>query len=142
MPARDRYRIVKQIHFCYGHRLLNYDGKCAHPHGHNGLLEIEIEGRTLDELGMVLDFGEVKRVVEDFVDENLDHRMLLRKDDPLVGALRSVGEDPLLMDSNPTAENIARLIFLEARARDLPVAAIRLWETHDAFAEYRAEEAD
>ena len=135
MPA---FRIVKQIHFCYGHRLLNYNGKCAHPHGHNGRLEIELAGDELDELGMVLDFGEVRRVVEAFVDENIDHRMLLRKDDPLIEALRGVGEDPYIMEDNPTAENIARLIFEAARERGLPVVAIRLWETHDAYAEYRA----
>jgi 6-pyruvoyltetrahydropterin/6-carboxytetrahydropterin synthase len=136
MGPADQFRIVKQIHFCYGHRLLDYNGKCAHPHGHNGLLEIELVGTKLDALGMVLDFGEIKRVVEGFVDEHLDHRMLLRRDDPLVAALRGAGEEPFLMDENPTAENIARLIYHAARERNLPVAAIRLWETHDAFAEY------
>lgn len=137
MSSSDRFRLVKQIHFCYGHRLLDYNGKCAHPHGHNGLLEIEMTGDRLDEQGMVIDFHEIKRVVEEFVDDTLDHRMLLRKDDPLVEALRGIGEDPYLMDDNPTAENIARLIYKAAHARGLPVAAIRLWETHDAFAEYR-----
>ncbi len=137
MGSADQFRIVKQIHFCYGHRLLDYNGRCAHPHGHNGLLEIELAGTKLDALGMVLDFGEIKRVVEDFVDEHLDHRMLLRADDPLVAALRGAGEEPFLMNENPTAENIARLIYRAARERDLPVVAIRLWETHDAFAEYR-----
>ena len=59
----------------------------------------------------------------------------------LLIAMRSVGEDPFLMKANPTAENIAKLIYHEARARGLPVTAVRLWETHDAFAEYRADGA-
>ena len=52
-----------------------------------------------------------------------------------------MGEKVFIMKENPTAENIAKLIFGEARARGLPVVAIRLWETPHAFAEYR-EEAD
>ncbi|MBI4444742.1 MAG: 6-carboxytetrahydropterin synthase [Acidobacteria bacterium] len=131
------HNIVKRLYFCYGHRLLDYDGKCSVPHGHNGVVEIELTRESLDRRGMVVDFGDVKKILQDFIDEQLDHRMLLRRDDPLVGALQSIGESPYLMDENPTAENIARLIFSAAKTRRLPVVAIRLWETHDAFAEYR-----
>ena len=133
------HRIVKRLDFCYGHRLMDYDGKCARPHGHNGRLEIEIVGAALDRRGMLYDFGDVKRRLMDFVDQRLDHRMLLRRDDPLVAALASVGEDVFIMDVNPTAENIAKLICLEGRNRDLPVAAVRLWETPSSFAEFRVD---
>lgn len=131
------HTIVKRLFFCYGHRLMDYDGRCAHAHGHNGVLEIELTSNALDQRGMVYDFSDVKKSLQSFIDEQLDHRMLLRHDDPLVGALESVGEKVFVMKDNPTAENIAKLIFHEARSRKLPVAAIRLWETHDAFAEYR-----
>jgi 6-pyruvoyltetrahydropterin/6-carboxytetrahydropterin synthase len=131
------HSIVKRLHFCYGHRLMNYDGKCSHPHGHNGLLEIELASENLDSRGMVVDFGDVKRLLVDFVDRELDHRMLLREDDPLVSALREAGSPPFVMPDNPTAENIAKLIHARAKAVDLPVVAVRLWETHDAYAEYR-----
>jgi len=129
--------IVKRIDFCYGHRLMNYHGKCAHPHGHNGCLEIEVSSEMLDERGMVLDFNELNERLESFIESKLDHRMLLQEGDPLVEALRSVGEEPFIMRANPTAENIARLIYDEARARGLKVAAVRLWETPQSFAEYR-----
>ena len=135
-----RHTIVKRLHFCYGHRLLDYDGKCAHAHGHNGVLEIELTSRELDHRGMVYDFGDVKKEVSRFIDGQLDHRMLLREDDPLIEALRGAGESPYVMQSNPTAENIAKLIYHEARARRLPVTAVRLWETHDAYAEYRGDQ--
>ncbi len=118
---------------------MDYSGKCAHAHGHNGLLEIELAAPALDKQGMVTDFGEVKERLLEFIDRELDHRMLLREDDPLVAALQGVGEEPFIMKDNPTAENIARLIFFEAQATELPVVAVRLWETHDAFAEYRHE---
>ena len=52
------YRVTVQIHFCYGHRLLDYVGPCAHPHGHNGLVEIELESDSLDSRGMVFDFAD------------------------------------------------------------------------------------
>jgi len=131
------HTIVKRLTFCYGHRLMDYGGKCRHPHGHNGLLEIELAGETLDGRGMLVDFGEVKARLVKFVDEQLDHRMLLRQDDPLVGVLSELGEPPFVMSDNPTAENIAKLVYMEARSQSLPIVAVRLWETNDAFAEYR-----
>jgi 6-pyruvoyltetrahydropterin/6-carboxytetrahydropterin synthase len=131
------HTIQKRLHLCYGHRLMDYDGKCAHPHGHNGVVEVELASETLDPLGMVYDFGEVKDRLKDFIDRELDHRMLLREDDPLVEALERLGERSFVMKENPTAENIARVIFRAARERGLPVVAVRLWETHDSLAEYR-----
>ena len=134
------YNIVKKLYFCYGHRLMDYDGKCAHAHGHNGVLEIELSRAELDDRGMVCDFGDVKGQVGKFIDDEIDHRMLLREDDPLVPVLEDMGEEVFIMEENPTAENIARLIFGEAKTRGLPVVAVRLWETPHAFAEYREED--
>jgi len=51
------HTIVKRLTFCYGHRLMDYGGKCRHPHGHNGTLEIELAGDTLDSRGMLVDCG-------------------------------------------------------------------------------------
>ena len=76
------YRVTREFHFCYGHRLLNYDGKCRHLHGHNGRAVIALEAPQLDRLGMVVDFSHIKRVVSAWIDEALDHKMLLHKDDP------------------------------------------------------------
>ena len=50
------YRLLKEINFCYGHRLLDYEGRCAHPHGHNGRIQIELGAQGLDKRGMVYDF--------------------------------------------------------------------------------------
>ncbi len=132
------YSVTRLIHFCYGHRLLDYDGKCRHPHGHNGRIEITIRKGSLDRLGMVMDFEEIKAKVQRWVDTELDHRMLLNKRDPLVKILRGLGEPVVVMDGNPTAENIARLIYDYARQQRLPVAGVRLWETVNSYAEYAA----
>ncbi len=131
------FRVSRQIDFCYGHRLLNYDGKCRYLHGHNGRAIITIESEKLDERGMVLDFSDIKDVVSRWIDENLDHRMILHRDDPFVPLLREHGEPMYLIDVNPTAENIARLIFEFTRDHGFPIVEAQLWETVNCFATFR-----
>ncbi len=130
------YRVTREIRFCYGHRLLNYGGKCRHLHGHNGRAVITLEAARLDPLGMVMDFTRIKDVVAGWIDENLDHRMLLHEDDPALPWLRQMGEPVFVLKVNPTAENIARLIFDFAVGQGFPVAAVQLWETDHCFATY------
>jgi len=132
------YRVTREIHFCYGHRLINYDGKCRHLHGHNGLAVITLEAAELDGRGMLIDFGDIKREVQRWIDENLDHNMLLCRDDPILPVLQSRGERVFVMDTNPTAENIARLIFDRASAAGLPVVEVVLWETENCHASFVA----
>jgi 6-pyruvoyltetrahydropterin/6-carboxytetrahydropterin synthase len=131
------YRVTREIAFCYGHRLLNYDGKCRHLHGHNARAVIALEAPTLDARGMLVDFVEIKRQVQRWIDETLDHTMLLCRDDPMLPVLREHGERVYMMDANPTAENIARLIFEHAAAAGLPVVEVVLWETENCHAAYR-----
>ncbi|HEY5311023.1 MAG TPA: 6-carboxytetrahydropterin synthase [Pirellulales bacterium] len=130
------FRVTREIDFCYGHRLLNYSGKCKYLHGHNGRAVIAIESPELDERGMVLDFSDIKNVVSNWIDQNLDHRMLLHRDDPAVPVLREMGEPMYLLDTNPTAENIARLIFEFTASQGFPIVEARLWETPRCFATY------
>ena len=131
------FKVTKHTEFCYGHRLLNYDGKCRHLHGHNGRVEVDIEAKELDGRGMVYDFSDIKESIKNWIDETLDHRLLLSRDDPILPALEERGELFYAMDENPTAENIAKLIFDHARARGLPVVEVRLWETPTSYAAYR-----
>jgi len=131
------FRVTREIDFCYGHRLLNYDGKCKYLHGHNGRAVITIEAPQLDVRGMVLDFSDIKKVVSRWIDENLDHRMILHRDDPAVNALAKLGEPLYLIDVNPTAENIAKLIYDFTKSQGFPIVEAHLWETPRCFATYR-----
>lgn len=133
------YRVTREIDFCYGHRLLQYDGKCRHLHGHNGRAVITLETDRLDALGMVVDFTRIKRVVSTWIDETLDHKMLLHKDDPVLPFLRQQGEPVFVMDVNPTAENIARLIYDYTARQGFPVVEVQLWETASCFASYQGQ---
>jgi len=135
------YSVTKKIEFCYGHRLLDYDGMCKHPHGHNAVAEVEIQADSLDARNMVADFGDIKRVVKGWVDRELDHRMILRRDDPLVPCLQRLGEPVYLLESNPTVERIARLVYDISREQGLPVVRVTVWETPTSWATYSEKDA-
>jgi 6-pyruvoyltetrahydropterin/6-carboxytetrahydropterin synthase len=136
------HRVSREISFCYGHRLLSYDGKCRFLHGHNGTAVLTLEAAQLDRLGMVMDFTRIKRVVGGWIDEALDHKMLLHKEDPVLPLLQQLGEPVFVMDVNPTAENIAHLIYDYAAGQGFPVVEVQLWETSTCYASYTGPRQD
>jgi 6-pyruvoyltetrahydropterin/6-carboxytetrahydropterin synthase len=97
-----------------------------------------LAANSLDQLGMVMDFTRLKRVVGTWIDEQLDHKMLLHRDDPILPYLRQQAEPVFVLDVNPTAENIARLIFDFAAQQGFPVVEVKLWETDSCFATYKS----
>jgi len=133
------YSVTREITFCYGHRLLNYDGKCRHLHGHNGRAVITLAATNLDPLGMVMDFSHIKRIVQSWIDDTLDHKMLLHEDDPMLPFFRQEGEPVFVMKVNPTAENIARLIYDYTAGQGFPVTQVQLWETENCYAAYASK---
>jgi len=136
------YRISKSVAFCYGHRLLNYEGKCQHLHGHNARAVITLESSELNALGMVEDFSDVKRLLWGWLDKEIDHTLLLHKDDPILPLLQDSGERVRVTDENPTAETIARMIYDFVAAQGYPVVDVTLWETETSYASYRPDGAD
>jgi 6-pyruvoyltetrahydropterin/6-carboxytetrahydropterin synthase len=131
------FRVTQQIDFCYGHRLLNYEGKCRYLHGHNGRAVISLEGEQLDHRGMLVDFTDIKRSLRTWIDQELDHRMIMHQDDPLLPVLQSHQQPVYVIPHNPTAENIARLIFERAHGFGFPVVEVVLWETINSCAVYK-----
>ena len=132
------YSVAKNIEFCYGHRLIDHVGKCRYLHGHNGLLEVEVKSANLSESGMVIDFNDLGDLVKSWVDDNLDHRMILWHEDPAVAVLENIGEPVYILDCNPTAENIARHIFEKVGQAGLELSRVCLWETSTSYATYNA----
>lgn len=108
-------RVGRTFHFDAAHFLPEYKGKCEHLHGHTYKLEIEVEGTQGDD-GMVMDFNELKIVVNDVVIEKLDHSNL---------------ND---FFETPTAENIATWIFSELKKK-LPIYSVKLWEGEGKWVE-------
>jgi 6-pyruvoyltetrahydropterin/6-carboxytetrahydropterin synthase len=131
------FRVTREFEFCFGHRLFDYPGKCRNVHGHNAKVAVTLEAESLDQLGMVVDFVEMKRVLAGWIDETLDHTLLLHQDDPLARTLEQSGERVRKLPVTPTTENLAKLIFEHAQGRGLPVVEVTLWETPYSFATYR-----
>ena len=130
------YSVTKRIDFCYGHRLLDYDGICKHPHGHNAVAEIEVRTGTLDNRNMVCDFSDIKRVVKGWIDRELDHKMILRARRPAGGAAPAARRAGLhrRQQSHRRAHREAAS-STHARRRGFPVVRVTVWETPTSFAD-------
>ncbi len=121
------YILTVREEFCASHALRGYDGKCARPHGHNFKLEVKVRGCELDEVGMLIDFVELKRRVRELMQE-LDHTDL--------------NDHPAFASRNATAENIARYLFEALRAGmpdGVEIDGVTVWETDRAGATYTGE---
>jgi len=138
---KHMFTISRQFTFCYGHRLLHHSGKCAHLHGHNGTVKIELRGDQLNPQGMVADFTDIKNSIGDWIEKTLDHRTILQENDPLVPLLREQGEPILTLPAEPTAENLSKLIYEKTAEFGLPVYAVTFWETEKCSAEYRDDQS-
>ena len=117
-----------------GHRILDYSGKCRFLHGHNYFFQVEIETEDLDEVGFVIDFNEVKEILL-----SLDHKVLLRKDDPLADILEAQSQPVVRMEGNPSAENIARYVaerIVDRIGRRLRRLRVVVWENRRGSVEY------
>src|SRR5688500_17608979 len=89
MPFRDRV----EVSFDAGHRLLGHQGKCSAPHGRTCRAEVFVEGETINEMGLVIDFVDLKRPLKEWIDRSWNHAFLVNSDDvALVNALDTVAE--------------------------------------------------
>ena len=134
------YQIRIEFTFDSGHRLLNYDGKCAYPHGHTYRAEIFLESNKLNRLGLVYDFTDLKERIKTWTDDNWDHAFLVNsQDQELIEGLNSTEFVRLykFQDENPSCEVMSRKLY-ETTTELCGVAPskVRLWESANQFAEY------
>lgn len=135
-------RIMRRFTFCAGHRLVGHEGKCQSLHGHNYVLEVYVTGKKQDAVGRILDFKQLKTRCKDWIDENWDHTFVLwEKDQNGLDAIRSSEPHRIYeLDSNPTAENMAKH-FLEKVCPEIlgdsgaTAYKVRLWESEETYAE-------
>lgn len=121
------YTLKVEGAFEAAHRVVNYPGKCDRLHGHNWKVEALVSGTELDELGMLVDFKAIKNALKGVLDR-FDHRFLNEL-------------EPFSTGVNPTAENLARIIFEElegsaAFVRDSHLSAITVYETPTSSVTY------
>lgn len=104
---------MRKVDFCAGHRLVGHEGKCAHLHGHNYIVEFHVTGSKTDELGRVVDFSWLNKLFKGWIDEHWDHGFILwEKDTDAISALNQVTPSRIYeLPYNPTAENMARYLL-------------------------------
>ena len=137
-------RITRTHEFCYGHRVCGHEGKCAHLHGHAGVVQLVCEAPELDSIGRVIDFSVIKSLLCQWLEDNWDHRMLLWVHDPMFPALRDLDPHVIAISLNPTAENLARILVEDIGPMQLTGTGVRLvactfHETSKCSATYEAE---
>jgi 6-pyruvoyltetrahydropterin/6-carboxytetrahydropterin synthase len=115
---------------------MNHPGKCRHLHGHSARVAITLESENLNDQGMVCDFSDIKKFAGQWIDDTLDHNMLLHKDDLVLPLLQEAGERVMVVDEHPTAEFLAKLIFEHIASGGFPVTHVSVWETDSANASY------
>ena len=146
-------KIGKVIQWDMGHRVLNHRSVCKGLHGHRYKAEICVEGDVVEkkdasEEGMVIDFADIKKTAQKFIQEELDHAfMVWEKDIELLEFFKnSNGHKPVIVPFTPTAENVAAYIFNELRDKftdvfktGLHLQSVKLWETPSSYALYESE---
>jgi 6-pyruvoyltetrahydropterin/6-carboxytetrahydropterin synthase len=137
-------RITKEFRFEGAHALLDYDGKCRHIHGHSYRLMITVEGvpslREGDpKIGMIMDFGDLKDVVETHIVKHFDHALLLRRNAPLAEEISGAYQNVLLLDFQPTCEQLT-LHFADILKKIITLPnslySVRLYETPTSWCEW------
>ena len=133
---------TRRLEFDYGHRLMNHESKCAHAHGHRGVIELECSAKGLDRAGRIIDFSEVKAVVGAWLDEYWDHSFIVNAaDEPMVKFLVDNKQRRFLFTGEPSAENLASYVLEVARtllaSRGIGVESVRFWETPNGSATAR-----
>ena len=146
-----KIRITKEFTFETGHALYGYDGKCRNVHGHSYHLSVTVIGQPIADtsevkLGMVMDFGDLKKVVKEEVVDPFDHATVFNKNTPhieLARELESRGHKIILANYQPTSENMV-IDFAERIQPRLPknisLYSLKLRETGTAYAEWYASD--
>lgn len=119
------YIIAYRTHFSASHRVQDYPGKCKNLHGHNWKIKVEVKTDQQDEIGISVDFKELKKIVQPVI-EKFDHQYL--------------NDLPFLEGANPTAEKIAEYLYHEIEKKlpeNVQIHQVVVWETDKYSIAYR-----
>ncbi len=144
-------RITKQFNFETGHALYGYDGKCRNVHGHSYKLSVTVIGKPITDtshvkLGMVIDFGDLKKIVKEEIVDQFDHATVFNKNTPHVELAKELidrGHNVILADYQPTSENMVIDFAAKITSRlpeNISLHALKLQETETSFAEWFASD--
>ncbi|MCK9272747.1 6-carboxytetrahydropterin synthase QueD [Candidatus Gracilibacteria bacterium] len=144
-------QITKIYEWDMGHRIPNHTSQCSNIHGHRYKIEITLEGDIIDNKGasnegMIIDFGDIKKITKEFIDSKLDHGYMGYKGDVVLDLIKKENFKYIEVDFIPTAENIAVWIFNELSpkfqniyGKNLKLHKIKLYETPNNFVSYEGQ---
>jgi 6-pyruvoyltetrahydropterin/6-carboxytetrahydropterin synthase len=138
--------ITKIFRFETAHAIFGYEGPCAHIHGHSYELHVRVgaeqnENGYISGTGIIIDFKELKSIVQTSVIKKLDHKLVLSKEYLANTSNRFLNQEVVVFEAEPTAENL--LIFIRNEIQNLfptniKLQKLTLWETRDSYAEWIA----
>ncbi|MES2215379.1 MAG: 6-carboxytetrahydropterin synthase [Pseudomonadota bacterium] len=138
----SRISCTRKIEFDAGHRVIGHENKCKYLHGHRYVLEVQAESEELNELGFVVDFGEIKSLVKGWIDEYFDHNVILHEEDRALGEeiAKATNQTPYYLPNNPSAENIATYLMDKIMpklfaGKPFWITKLKLYETPNCFVE-------
>ena len=143
----SKIRITKQFNFETGHALYGYDGKCKNVHGHSYKLSVTVIGTPITDTnnvkyGMVIDFGDLKKIVKEEIVDIFDHATVFNENTPhveLANELKQRGHHVILVDYQPTSENMVIDFAVKIKKRlpdNILLHSLKLQETETSFAEW------
>lgn len=141
-------RITKEFRFEGAHALLNYDGKCRHIHGHSYILYVTVKGAPIHSAespknGMIMDFTDLKSIINTNIIEIFDHALLLQSNAKLVQEIAKEYENVVVVDFQPTCENLISY-FADVIQKHLPktveLFSLKLYETATSYVEWFAQD--
>lgn len=147
----SKIRITKQFNFETGHALFGYDGKCKNVHGHSYKLSVTVIGEPITDssnvkFGMVIDFGDLKKIVKEEIVDIFDHATVFNQNTPhieLAKELKDRGHHVILVDYQPTSENMVIDFSTKIKNRlpkTIKLFSLKLQETETSFAEWYASD--
>ncbi len=147
-----KVRVTKEFRFEMAHALWNYDGKCKNIHGHSYILQVTVVGEPINDennpkYGMVIDFGDLKKIVNEAIVNPMDHSLVISNKSKHDGLLQTeqMFDRRHITTYQPTCENMV-IEFARIIRKKLPnnvkLYSVKLWETANSFAEWNADDND
>ncbi|UQZ37054.1 6-pyruvoyl tetrahydrobiopterin synthase [Paenibacillus sp. PK3_47] len=135
--------VCKIFTFDSAHQLVGHKGKCSNLHGHTYKLEVVLKGVPSTEAGhsdegFVIDFSDIKTVVQQSLVDRLDHAFLAMGNEPVLETLNRTGSKVALLSFRTTVENMSAYIAYKLKQASLPLYSVKLWETPTSWAEVLA----
>ncbi len=144
----SKIRITREFSFEGAHALRGYDGKCSHIHGHSYRMAVTVIGEPVAEenspkKGMVIDFTDLKRIVNETITDRFDHALVMSRDSSLADQIEKVYGNVIIVDFQPTSEMLVSYfakIISERLPEGVKLFCIKLWETRNSCAAWYSED--